>query len=243
MLETLGLMNNTVSNPDQAKISFRRNENEEVDLIRAWKENDTHLARLRSESFSFIFQETNLMPGLTAGENLCMKLLIQGSSAQKAREYAFPFMQAIGLDNSLFDRSIYQLSGGQRQRLAFLRAFLGSSEVLFCDEPTGNLDAATAHSLMQILKESISTGKRKLAIIVSHDLGLAESYGDMVIPVTGIRDPEYPDRITGQIWENDILTKKDQVWADLQGGTFSRLTEALSKKNNNAESIQRISRQ
>lgn len=213
LLETLGLMNNTIHNPEAASILFFEDEGHSVNLANSWSNSDSYLSALRARYFSFIFQETNLMPGFTAGQNLCMKMLIQGKTMQEARQQAIHFMAQLDLHEDIFDRMTHELSGGQRQRLAFLRAFLGDSQVLFCDEPTGNLDGLTAIRLMEILQRSIKVQKNSAAIVVSHDLSLAIRFADLIVPILQESRDVDPERRTGRINMDYVLTREKETWS------------------------------
>lgn len=212
LLETLGLMNDTISNPETSTLHFISADGKQLELSRIWSSSDKELAALRSKHFSFIFQDNNLMPGLTAGQNLCAKLLIQGKSMEEARKIALPFMSRLDLEEDLFDRKVFELSGGQRQRLAFLRAFLGEYHVLFGDEPTGNLDELTALKLMTMLCESIKAQSNTCAIIVSHDLPLAMRFADMIIPIVPKTDMGNPDKKFGLIEMNHVIVRSGENW-------------------------------
>lgn len=211
LLETLGLMNNTIFDPEQASILFYEN-SESIDLAKAWTNTEDYLSAFRAKHFSFIFQETNLMPGFTAGQNLCMKMLIQGKSLSDAKKQAISYMDKLDLHEDVFDRMTHELSGGQKQRLAFLRAFLGECQVLFCDEPTGNLDALTADRLMEILHMNIKNQGRS-AIIVSHDLSLALKYADMIVPIVPEANAFDQDKKSGSIKMDYVLTRQNEIWS------------------------------
>ncbi len=213
LLETLGLMNNTIHNPTTSSILFFEEEGHSINLANAWSNPDSYLAALRAKHFSFIFQETNLMPGFTAGQNLCMKMLIQGKKMLEARQQAIHFMSQLDLQEDIFDRMTHELSGGQRQRLAFLRAFLGESQVLFCDEPTGNLDGLTAVRLMEILQRSIKERMSSAAIVVSHDLSLATRFADLIVPILQESSEGDPERRTGRINMDFVLTRERDKWS------------------------------
>jgi len=177
LLETLGMMNNAIM-PNQGAISFTCDGNK-IDLHQCWQWTDNEISSFRQKYFSFIFQNTNLMPSFTAGENMCYTLLLEGLTWAEASEKVKLLMPRLSLDIGLFDKNVQQLSGGQRQRLAFMRAFVSSFEVLFGDEPTGNLDPVSAAGLMEILRNYIKENN-KTAIVVSHDITLATKYGDRI---------------------------------------------------------------
>lgn len=227
LLETLGLMNNTIDNPNEASIQFYANDEKTYELANSWSKSDDELAAVRAKYFSFIFQETNLMPGLTSGQNLSMKMLIQGKTMHEAKRQATHFMSQLDLHEDVFDRMTHELSGGQRQRLAFLRAFLGEFQVLFCDEPTGNLDKVTAERLMQILQTSIKSNQRSSAIIVSHDLSLAKKYADMIVPIIPESNALDPDKKSGRISMEYVCTRTDNNWSSMDHSEIEDLESHL----------------
>jgi putative ABC transport system ATP-binding protein len=178
-LETLGLMNNTIKSGD---VIFFPGENEmEVSYSSLWKNGQTaERARMRRDYFSFIFQNTNLMPNFTAYENACLTQMIHGVELPDAIVKVKSYMATMGLQNVPEWKTAAELSGGQKQRLAFVRAITPDFTVLFGDEPTGNLDEFNSDELMSSLKDSI-TKKDRSAIIVSHNIILSLQYADMII--------------------------------------------------------------
>lgn len=130
-------------------------------------ENDR--ARLRGEKVGFVFQTFQLIPTLTALENVQVPLELRGSdgAAERARE----LIERVGLR----DRGHHfptQLSGGEQQRVAIARAFANSPRILFADEPTGNLDNATGHKIFELLQSLNSDGGSTI-VLVTHDAALA----------------------------------------------------------------------
>jgi putative ABC transport system ATP-binding protein len=130
-------------------------------------ENDR--ARLRGEKVGFVFQTFQLIPTLTALENVQVPLELRGSdgAAERARE----LIDRVGLR----DRGHHfptQLSGGEQQRVAIARAFANSPRILFADEPTGNLDNATGHKIFELLQSLNSDGGSTI-VLVTHDAALA----------------------------------------------------------------------
>jgi len=214
-IETLGLMNRTIALKDDVAIRFMPEAgSEEIRLQTGWSLPNQQLSNLRMKYFSFIFQNTNLMPNFTAGENMMMSLLIQGIPAKQAKKAVLRVMARLSLEPAVFDKKITALSGGQRQRLAFVRAVTTDFTVLFGDEPTGNLDENTAHELMAILKDLIRE-EGKTCIIVSHDLKLAERFADIVIPITIQTNDDGTS--VGEIKSSNILRNTADTWANTQG--------------------------
>jgi ABC-type lipoprotein export system ATPase subunit len=178
LLETLGLMNYPVL-PDKGIIKYKTKAGDYRTLDTLWKGSDRERSQFRMENFAFIFQSTNLMPHFTAGENMCYSLLLEGSSWEQAKAKVMDLLPLLNLPDTIFEQKIQHLSGGQRQRLAFVRAFVSSFEVLFGDEPTGNLDPNTAEKLMGVLKGFL-VEHQKTGIIVSHDIHLATRFADQI---------------------------------------------------------------
>ncbi len=179
LIETLGLMNRTINVTPETSIKFN-NGSEFEEIKNIWERDNQALSKFRNDHFSFIFQNTNLMPNFTAGENMCISMLIEGKGLKEVKEKVLDVMKKLNLETELFDRKIQELSGGQRQRLAFVRAIIAGFNVLFGDEPTGNLDRDTGHKLMRILKKNLSDHNRT-GIIVSHDIDLALSFADIIL--------------------------------------------------------------
>lgn len=137
-------------------------------------ENDR--ARLRGEKVGFVFQTFQLIPTLTALENVQVPLELRGSEG--AAERARDLIERVGLR----DRGHHfptQLSGGEQQRVAIARAFANSPRILFADEPTGNLDHATGHKIFELLQSLNSDGGSTI-VLVTHDAALASRASRMI---------------------------------------------------------------
>jgi len=183
ILETLGMMTNTLHIPESTTLIFENPlTGKRFNLVELWKMNDRALSAFRNEHFSFIFQNTNLMNNLSAYENVQVTQLIQGKSFGESLKRTREMFGVIGLGSVREKQNVHSLSGGQRQRLAFCRAIAPDFSVLFGDEPTGNLDITNARNVMDVLKKIISE-KQRSAIIVSHDIDLALTYGDMIVNI------------------------------------------------------------
>lgn len=126
-------------------------------------------ARVRLEHMGFVFQQWNLIPTLTAWENVAFPLLLAGRPRKERQERAFALLERVGLAHRLHHLPS-RLSGGEQQRVALARALALDPLVLFADEPTGNLDAESREQVAALLFE---TGKERTLILVTHDLELA----------------------------------------------------------------------
>jgi len=186
ILETLGMMNNTIVPDDNAVFLFCQPNAEDIDLKSLWGTgSDRALSDFRMKNYSFIFQSTNLMRNFTAFENIAFTRMLQGYSKASCFEKTRNVLVDLGLDHVDEKRMAQELSGGQQQRLAFARAIIPDFTVLFGDEPTGNLDAENAIRVMKILSDKLDEQKQKgaSAIIVSHDMHLAVSFADIIIKI------------------------------------------------------------
>ena len=224
ILETLGLMNDTIHNPHDENVKFKYlfidkkfGDEKSIGIIDLWKQKDKERSKFRKEHFSFIFQQTNLMHNFTAFENVMVTSLLKGESKIQCYEKALQLLSTIGLPVLGLDRMATELAGGQQQRLAFARAILPDFNVLFCDEPTGNLDVINAENLMGILRDQIKSKLNTTAIIVSHDLKLASRFADTIVlirPEPGKDDSG--DYIFGCIDETSLFKSKkphkDRIW-------------------------------
>lgn len=138
-----------------------------VDLTRLTED---ERARLRGEKVGFIFQTFQLIPTLTALENVQVPLELRGEDGAPARARAL--LERVGLADRM-DHFPSQLSGGEQQRVAIARAFSNSPRVLFADEPTGNLDGVTGARIVELL-EALNRSSGSTVVLVTHDLTLAE---------------------------------------------------------------------
>ena len=138
--------------------------------------NDKQLTKLRRDSFGFVFQAFNLIPTLTAAENISLPSSIAGNSPEE--EWLNKIIETLDLNDRLNHRP-NELSGGQQQRVAAARALASKPEVIFADEPTGNLDSTSSEELLNFLRTIVSELNQTI-IMVTHD-PVAASYADRVI--------------------------------------------------------------
>jgi putative ABC transport system ATP-binding protein len=137
------------------------------------------LARWRSRHVGYIFQLYNLMPVLTALQNVELPLLlVKGMKAKERRDRARLALSIVGLEDRL-DHYPRQLSGGQEQRVAIARAVVSDPTMILADEPTGDLDKKSATEVLELL-EKLNTGYEKTIVMVTHDPGAAERAHRMV---------------------------------------------------------------
>lgn len=134
-------------------------------------------ARLRRRTVGYVFQDFNLLPGLTVAENVALPLELDGVSARKARAAAEQALDGLGLQDRA-SRFPSELSGGERQRVAIARAVVGDRRLLLADEPSGALDSANAEGVMRLIHEACKRGVA--AVVVTHDAQLA-SWADRVV--------------------------------------------------------------
>lgn len=194
ILETLGMMNNTIVADSNSRFLFHDVDGHGVDLHALWQAGDNRLSYFRLKNFSFIFQNTNLMRNFTAYENVAYTRMLQGYSRQECFERTREVLGGLGLDHVDERRLTQELSGGQQQRLAFARAILPDYTVLFGDEPTGNLDPENAMRVMRILVQNTEAQQNASAIIVSHDMHLATTYADVIIKIRKETRPKLHDK-------------------------------------------------
>lgn len=127
--------------------------------------------RLRGRSVGFVFQTFNLMPRLSASENVSLPLVFRGVSRRKRRERAEELLSRVGLGERT-DHRPNQLSGGQRQRVAIARALVSDPAIVLADEPTGNLDTDTGEGVLELFRELHE--ERRTVVMVTHEREVAE---------------------------------------------------------------------
>jgi putative ABC transport system ATP-binding protein len=137
----------------------------------------TDLARLRRRRIGYVFQQLNLIEGLTAAENVSLPLELDGVSSREARQTALRALTTVGLAD-LVDRYPEDLSGGEQQRTAIARAIVGDRLLLLADEPTGALDTLTGEAVLRLMREHCDRGGG--GVLVTHDARFA-AWADRVV--------------------------------------------------------------
>jgi putative ABC transport system ATP-binding protein len=135
-------------------------------------------ARFRAANLGFIFQFFNLLPGLSARQNVELAAAIAETERSKARTRAGELLERVGLGERA-DAPARNLSGGQMQRVAIARALVNEPRLILADEPTGNLDQHNAHAILELLRQQAD--ERRSVVMVTHDHDLAERYADQII--------------------------------------------------------------
>jgi len=144
--------------------------------------NDAELTRIRNSTIGFVFQTFNLIPRLTALENVELPLVVRGVRKEERRKLAIEALSLVGLEEKLTNKPT-EMSGGEQQRVAIARAIVGKPEILLADEPTGNLDSRNSKLVVDILK-NINYELGTTIVIVTHNPEVAHSCQRIV----GIRD-------------------------------------------------------
>jgi putative ABC transport system ATP-binding protein len=126
---------------------------------------DEDLTKIRRDKIGFVFQQFNLIPTLTALENIAYPMRLKGLGGHEERSKEL--MRSVGLDEQLGENKPTELSGGEQQRVAVARALANDPDTILADEPTGNLDSKTSKDIMELLKETNERGTT--IIMVTHD--------------------------------------------------------------------------
>ena len=155
---------------------------------------ENQLAAFRQKHLGFVFQSYNLLPNLTATENVALPLLFRGVPRRQREEAARKLLARVGLSHRL-DHFPKQMSGGQQQRAGIARAFIARPDVVFADEPTGNLDSKTTVEIMDMIC-TFARDFHQTIILVTHDPEMA-AYADRIVTL-----------IDGEIVRNELNDKE-----------------------------------
>lgn len=147
-----------------------------------YKHSEKELSALRRKSFGFVFQQFNLLPVLTASENISMPVLLD--KKQPDKEYLNEISSLLGIADRL-NHLPHELSGGQQQRVAIARALIAKPDIIFADEPTGNLDSKSGSEIMNLL---IKTSKQfgKTLVVITHDDRIAKLADRKISIIDGV---------------------------------------------------------
>jgi ABC-type antimicrobial peptide transport system, ATPase component len=147
------------------------------------KLSDNKLAKIRNLKIGFIFQSFNLLPRLTALENIELPLIYRGLNKKDTIEKSMKAVEMVGISDRIAHRP-NEMSGGQQQRTAIARAIAGEPDIILADEPTGNLDSKSGKEIMDILVNLNNKGKT--IILITHDLSMAHYAGRMLKICDGV---------------------------------------------------------
>lgn len=162
---------------------------------------DSELAEIRNIEIGFVFQTFNLMPRLTALDNVALPLVYSGVKKSKREERAEEVLDLVGLGDRI-DHKPNELSGGQRQRVAIARALVNNPSIILADEPTGNLDTKTSVEIMEIFEKIHAAGNT--VILVTHEEDISEHAHRII-------------RLRDGVIETDLLNENPVSFAQRQG--------------------------
>ncbi|MEC3915159.1 ABC transporter ATP-binding protein [Nocardia sp. CDC160] len=201
LLHLLGALDS----PDSGSIRFQDKEIGDLD--------DDRQSEFRRHQVGFIFQFFNLLPTLTAWENVAIPRLLDGTGLRKAKPRALELLDLVGLSQRAEHRPA-ELSGGQMQRVAVARALIMDPPLILADEPTGNLDSKTGASILQLLADITKEGNS--VVMVTHDMG-AVRYCDRVINLRDglIRSIDRVERTD----DGEVRTVPEELTASIPAGT------------------------
>ena len=148
--------------------------------------------QFRLDHVSIIYQSLNLLPLLTALENVTFPLEYRGISKEEAQKTAAAKLESVGIDSAMFRRLPSMLSGGEQQRVAIARGLAAKTEVILADEPTGNLDSENSMNIVQLLKD-LAASENVCVIVVTHDAAVAER-ADVVLKISDGKIEEIEER-------------------------------------------------
>jgi putative ABC transport system ATP-binding protein len=171
-----------------------------IDGQNAFTMSHNERARLRRRAIGYVFQDFNLLPGLTVSENVSLPLELDGTRAKEARSLAASAIEELGVSHRT-DHYPDQLSGGERQRVAIARAIVGERRLLLADEPTGALDSVNGESVMRLVRAACKRGVA--GVLVTHDAQLA-SWADRIV---FLRDGRIVDQSAPAVGPESLLSR------------------------------------
>ena len=167
---------------------------------------DSDLAEVRNKEIGFVFQTFNLLPRLTALDNVALPLVYSGLSKSERSEKAMKALSAVGLADRVHHRP-NELSGGQRQRVAIARALVNDPAIILADEPTGNLDTKTSIEIMSLFEEIHKSGNT--VILVTHEPDIAEHAHRIIRLRDGLVEKDIRNENVSTVTDEDHRYKQD----------------------------------
>lgn len=194
------------------------------------KMNENSLARFRQRYLGFVFQAYNLINSMTALENVEFPLVFKRVPAKKRRRLAKEMLVKVGLGSRLAHKP-KEMSGGQQQRVGIARAFVAMPEIVFADEPTGNLDTKTTIEVMELIKQ-MARDNHQTIVMVTHDRSLA-AYADKIIHILDgkIQSIEVNDRSSGEDIEVQLKEISRKILTDRGGDAGMVPTNGVMKNS------------
>lgn len=190
------------------------------------KMSETSLAEFRQHHLGFVFQSYNLIGSMNALENVELPLVFKKVPAKKRKLMAEKILKQVGLGTRLYHKP-KEMSGGQQQRVGIARAFVANPEIVFADEPTGNLDTKTTMEVMKLI-HSMARRNRQTIVMVTHDPRLA-SYGDKVIHI-----------LDGNVQKIEINKTVEEIEAESKEEIEKYKQLLAEKKKAKAERIEKL---
>lgn len=188
---------------------------------------ENKLAKFRQSYLGFVFQSYNLLNSMTAAENVELPLVFKRLSAKKRRKMATDMLTKVGLGTRI-NHKPKEMSGGQQQRVGIARAFVSKPQIVFADEPTGNLDSKTTIEVMELIK-NMATQNKQTIVMVTHDNKLA-GYADKIIHILDghVQSVELIDHSKDRgplLTEEDIAAAQTAGFADSFDNASVRMVE------------------
>jgi putative ABC transport system ATP-binding protein len=177
-----------------------------IDGLDITRLNERELTRIRNEKIGFIFQFFNLIPTLSALENVALPIQFAQKKRFNATQRAKELLEMLGMSDRIHHRP-NQLSGGQQQRVAIARALANNPPLLMCDEPTGNLDSSSGETVMKALRD-VQKNMNTTIMMVTHDMGVVSQADRVISLVDGKIVNDIDPRSTEQLAALNILKEK-----------------------------------
>lgn len=231
ILESLGLMNNTLHNLDSKALFEFNPEDTTIDYTKIWGKSDYELSLIRSSYFAFIFQSSNLIPYISIYQNLSLLLDLKGIPKSEHAQLIEDMLNNVGLNKEIKPETMPSaISGGQKQRVSIARALLSNPRIVFGDEPTGSLDRPNARKIFSGFKQ-LCEYKKTTAIIVSHDIDLTLEFADEIVIIDKQIRPDDSKSFYGRI-KSDCHYRKnldEGSWIDVNSNNV-KMGELLLTK-------------